>query len=332
MNAIALPHPCPVPVLESGYVTLLNRMGLLSVSGEDAVSFLHGQFSNDLIHLGTDTVRLAAYCHHQGRILALFHVWKSDDRLYLMMPRDMLAAMQKRLQLYVLRSKVRFSDESGKTAILGMGGANAEAALSARFPTRPQKPLDKIENENGVLIRAGDAFGAPRYLLVVPAERLQETESFLSSSLSVCDENSWILGDIEAGLPQITLPVQDRFIPQMVNLEQVGGLSFQKGCYPGQEVIARSQYRGTVKRRLFHGYVTSVAESPPETEVNLTAGAELFDSSGQACGTVILSARRDENRIDLLAVVQVDAKERDVIRVEKADGPVVSWVPLPYVV
>ncbi len=330
MNSIALPHSCSSTTLESGHVVLLKQTGLLVLEGDDAVSFIHGQLSNDIEHLGSDQARLAAYCNPQGRMLALFHAWKSAGKVWLTVPLDILSALQKRLQMYILRAKVTLSDESGNMAVLGIGGEKGGQALSKWFETLPSDPFGKIENEHGVLVRVADAFGFPRYLLVITEERLQAVESELSSTLSVCDENGWKLGDIKAGVPQITLPVQDRFIPQMVNLEQVGGLSFKKGCYPGQEVIARSQYKGTVKRRMVHGMVELPFEDNPPVDVNMTAGADIVDSAGQACGTVVCSARRDNNRVDFLAVVQTDAIGSQALHAEKADGPLITWIPLPY--
>lgn len=328
MNPIALPRSCSPKILESGYAVLLKQTGLLALEGDDAVSFIHGQLSNDILHLDAASARLAAYCTPQGRMLALFHVWKAEGRIWLMLPRDILPALQKRLQMYVLRAKVKLADESGKQAILGVGGRRAGAVLSRWFSTLPSEPFGKVENGMGVLVRVGDAFGAPRYLLTVPLARLQEVESALSAELAMCDENSWALGDIEAGVPQITLPVQDRFIPQMVNLEQTGGLSFKKGCYPGQEVIARSQYRGTVRRRMFHAYMELPEGKSPAIDLNMASGADLFDAAGEVCGTLVMAARRDENRVDCLAVVRLEARETGTVHATKADGPALSWMPL----
>ena len=330
MNSIALPHSCSSTTLESGHVVLLKQTGLLALEGEDAVSFIHGQLFNDIEHLGSSQARLAAYCNPQGRMLALFHAWKSSGKVWLTVPLDILPALQKRLQMYVLRAKVTLSDESGNMAILGIGGEKGGEALSKWFETLPSEPFGKTENEFGVLVRVADAFGFPRYLLTIAEKRLQVVESELSSTLSVCDESGWTMGDIKAGVPQITLPVQDRFIPQMVNLEQAGGLSFKKGCYPGQEVIARSQYKGTVKRRMFHGMVELPFEDNPPIDVNMTAGANIVDSDGQVCGTIVSSARRDNNRVDFLAVVQTEAIGSQALHVEKADGPLITWIPLPY--
>ena len=330
MNSIALPHSCSSTVLESGHVVLLKQTGLLAIEGEDAVQFIHGQLSNDIEHLGSNQARLAAYCNPQGRMLALFHAWKSSGKVWLTVPLDILPALQKRLQMYVLRAKVTLSDESGNMAILGIGGEKGGEALSKWFETLPSEPFGKTENEFGVLVRVADAFGFPRYLLTIAEARLQAVESELSSTLSVCDESGWTMGDIKAGVPQITLPVQDKFIPQMVNLEQAGGLSFKKGCYPGQEVIARSQYKGTVKRRMFHGMAELPFEDNPPIDVNMTAGADIVDSTGQACGTIVSSARRDNNRVDFLAVVQTEAIGSQALHAEKADGPLITWIPLPY--
>lgn len=330
MNSIALSHSCSSTALESGHVVWLKQTGLLVLEGEDAVSFIHGQLSNDIEHLGNNQARLAAYCNPQGRMLALFHAWKSAGKVWLTVPLDILPALQKRLQMYILRAKVTISDESGNMAILGIGGEKGGEVLSKWFDTLPSEPFGKTENEHGVLVRVADAFGFPRYLLTIPDNSLQAVESELSATLSVCDENGWTMGDIKAGVPQITLPVQDKFIPQMVNLEEVGGLSFKKGCYPGQEVIARSQYKGTVKRRMVHGMVELPFEGNPSVDVNMAPGADIVAPSGQACGTIVCSARRDNNRVDFLAVVQTDAIGSQALHAEKADGPAITWIPLPY--
>lgn len=330
MNSIALPHTCSSLTLESGHVVLLKQTGLLSLDGEDAVQFIHNQLSNDILHLGASQARLAAYCNPQGRILALFNAWKSGGKVWLTVPRDILPALQKRLQMYILRSKVQLADESANWVILGIGGEKGGEALSKWFDPLPAEPFGKTENGHGVLVRVADAFGYPRYLLTVQEERLQKVEGELSSILSVCDENGWTMGDIRAGVPQITLPVQDRFIPQMVNLEQAGGLSFKKGCYPGQEVVARSQYKGTVKRRMYHGMVELPFEENPSVDVNMTAGADIVDQAGQPCGTIVSSARRDKGRVDFLAVVQTEAIGKEALRAERADGPLITWIPLPY--
>ncbi len=329
MNFIALPSSCSQDVLESGYVVQLKQAGVLTAEGDDAIRFIHGQLSNDIEHLDTGSMRVAAYCTPQGRMLALFHIWKSVRKIHMMLPRDILPALQKRLRIYILRARVKLADESDSMAILGIGGKRAESVLSKWFAGLPLALSGKTENETGVLMRVKDAFGSPRYLLAVPADTLQEVENALSAELAVCDESRWLLGDIEAGMPQITLQVQDRFIPQMVNLEEIGGLSFRKGCYPGQEVIARSQYRGTVKRRMFHGRV-KWPEGASVSGLNMAAGTELFDAQGRVCGMVVQSAHRDEQHIDCLAVVQTDAKEAGDVHAGIPDGPALSWIPLPY--
>lgn len=311
---------CSPDILASGYVIPMDQTGLLSLEGEDAVRFIHGQLSNDIEHLDGKSARLAAYCTPQGRMLARFCVWKSAGKVWMSLPADILDALKKRLQIYILRAKVTLSDERGNVRLAGIGGKRAAAALSRWFPDLPDVVYGKTENGNGVLVRMADAFGAPRYLLAVSASRYQAIYDALASELPVCGTDGWTLGDIEAGVPDITLAVQDRFVPQMVNLEEAGGLSFTKGCYPGQEVIARSQYRGAVKRKLFHGYVTS-------GEIAIPAGADLFDGNGNPCGTVLQSARRDNRRTDFLAVMNLETKENGVVvHALSAEGPAVSWV------
>ncbi len=330
MNAIALSHFCSQNDLEFGYAILLKQIGLLSAEGDDAIHFIHGQLSNDIEHLGTDSVRLAAYCTPQGKILALFHIWKSEQKLWMTLSKDILSSLQKRFQGYILRAKVKLTDESNNMILWGIGGKQAESALSKCFSYLPLNMFEKTDGKIGTLMRVSNAFDTSRYLLAVPNKHELEVKSFLSTKLNICDENNWCLGDIEAGIPQITLPIQDRFIPQMLNLEEVSALSFKKGCYPGQEIIARSQYRGTIKRKMFHGYIEQQKEESPFFISDITTGTDLFDAQGLCCGTIIQVAQRNTKRIDCLAVIQREAKKTGIIHARTPNGPVLSWVPLPY--
>jgi len=200
----------------------LTRYGLLSVTGADARDFLHAQLTNDIAHLGPERAVLAGWCSAKGRLLASFLVVPSPEGFLLQVARDLAAPVAKRLSMFVLRSKVKVADESESWMQNGVWDAD-------------WKQPD-VAWKNGVAtVRVGDR----RFLEIGAAV----TEAS-------ADEAEWTLQEIRAGRPFISAATQDQFVPQMVNLEKLGGVDFQKGCYPGQEIVARAQYRGEVKRRM----------------------------------------------------------------------------------
>lgn len=203
----------------------LNRYGLLSVSGTDAREFLHAQLTVDIRNLPPERAALAGWCSAKGRLLATFLVIPAPQGFLLQLARDLAAPVAKRLAMFVLRSKVKVADESGRWAQDGlwdMESAAADVAWSGAIGT----------------VRVGER----RYLQLGPLEAMQAAPT--------AREEEWTLQEIRAGRPLITAATQDQFVPQMVNFETLGAINFQKGCYPGQEIVARAQYRGEVKRRL----------------------------------------------------------------------------------
>ncbi|HUQ25637.1 MAG TPA: folate-binding protein [Burkholderiales bacterium] len=201
----------------------LGRYGLLSVSGEDARDFLHAQLTNDIQGLAPDRAALAGWCSAQGRLLATFLVVPSPQGFLLQLARDLAPAVAKRLGMFILRSKVKIADESGAWVQDGIWDADF------------QQP-DVAWKDGTVTVRVGER----RYVQMGPSITEKPDAS----------EEDWILREIRAGRPFISSATQDKFVPQMVNLEKLGGVDFQKGCYPGQEIVARAQYRGQVKRRM----------------------------------------------------------------------------------
>jgi folate-binding protein YgfZ len=199
----------------------LARYGLLSVSGEDARAFLHAQLTNDVQGLAPDRAALAGWCSAQGRLLATFLVIPAPQGFLLQLARDLAPAVAKRLGMFVLRSKVKIADESASWVQDGIWDADFNQP-------------DVAWKDGVVTVRVGER----RYLQLGSREEPNATEE------------DWILREIRAGRPFISSATQDKFVPQMVNLEKLGGVDFQKGCYPGQEIVARAQYRGQVKRRM----------------------------------------------------------------------------------
>lgn len=316
--------------LEPGFMAPLESYGLVRVSGEDAVTFIHGQLSHDIAKLKADEARVAGYCTPEGRLLAILLVWKSSHDVWLMMPREILPELVKRLKIYILRSKVTMTDLSGEYAICGMGGKKAPDALASVFSSLPDSIYAKKEASPDTLIRVPDAFGGARFLWVSPVAATAASAS-LSANLYQANDEDWALGDIAAGLPQVYEATQNRFVPQMMNMELVDGLSFTKGCYPGQEIVARMQYRGTVKRRMLSACAAMPGDHTAR-EAGIVPGLDVFDTDtpNEPCGTVVRAARYDAKRIDCLMVISRELLASASLRLGALNGPALRITPLPY--
>ena len=243
----------------------LTRYGLLSVTGADARAFLHAQLTNDVEHLAPDRWVLAGWCSAKGRLLATFLVVPAPDGFLLQLARDLAEPVAKRLGMFVLRAKVKIADESERLAQFGVWDGDLVGP-------------DVSWQGNVATVRVGER----RFLQFGPAAELAEPAN--------ADEVQWTLQEIRAGRPLITRATQDQFVPQMVNFETIGGVDFQKGCYPGQEIVARAQYRGQVKRRMVH------ARAP--AGVSLTPGQEYN-------GGTVVDVAPSEGGAELLAVVPI---------------------------
>jgi folate-binding protein YgfZ len=312
--------------LAGGFVAPVTDLGLISVSGEDAASFLHGQLTNDVTHLGTGEARLAGYCSPKGRLQATFLMWRNAESIFLQLPRELQAALQKRLSMFVMRSKAKLADASADGAhevVLGLGGANAPAALQRHFASLPAAPYAKIDDARGTLLRVADAFGAPRYLLLTSAANALLLLPALRETLALGGNDAWRLSAIHAGVPQITPATQEQFVPQMVNFEILGGVNFKKGCYPGQEIVARSQYLGKLKRRSVLAAID---------DASARAGNEVFAVADpdQPCGMIVNSAPNGAGGVDALVEVKLAALEQGEVRLGSAAGAPLRFQPLPY--
>ena len=252
----------------------LTRYGLLSVSGSDARAFLHAQLTNDIENLPPSRAALAGWCSAKGRLLASFLVIPTAQGFLLQLSRDLVPTVVKRLSMFVLRSKVKIADESGKWHQLGVWG-DGVPGLDV-----PRDPLDVAEKGSVLAVRAGDA----RFLVLSQDPRL-------FADAAAVAESRWTLDEIRAGRPVISAATQDQFVPQMVNFDKLGAVNFQKGCYPGQEIVARAQYRGQVKRRM------KLLQAPP--------GVELRPGEKFQGGTVVDIAPA-ENGSALLVVMPVE--------------------------
>jgi tRNA-modifying protein YgfZ len=305
--------------LADGFAASLTDLGVISVTGEDAASFLHSQLTSDVQHLTPAEARLAGYCTPKGRLIATFLMWRDAGSVFLQLPRELQPALQKRLSMFVLRAKARLADATPE-ATIGLGGARAAQVLEGLFGALPASANARIEHALGTLIRLCDSFGSPRYLwLAAPGAGEQAWPAL--SSLALGGADSWQLAAIHAGVPQVTARTQEQFVPQMVNFELLGGVNFKKGCYPGQEIVARSQYLGKLKRR------TALASIDGQA----AAGDEVFSLAdpGQPCGMVVNAAANGNGGVDALVEIKLGALEEDV-RLGSADGPKLNFLPMPY--
>jgi folate-binding protein YgfZ len=308
-------------VTTGGAFMVLDQFAVIEAAGDDAASFLHGQLTNDIQHLDAASARLAGYCSPKGRLLASMLTWREGDAIRLLLARDVAAPVVKRLSMFVLRAKAKLADVSGSVAVVGFAG-DVRGALSSVFDALPDGVHVAVGGPNGSLIRVPDAAQRPRYLWVGPRAAVEAQLPALAVRLAPAAPAVWDWLDIRAGEPRITQAVVEQFVPQMVNFDVLGGVNFRKGCYPGQEVVARSQYRGTIKRRM------ALAHVGADTD----AGAELFhaDDPSQPCGMVVNVAPAPEGGVDLLVEIKLAALEGGEVRLGAADGPALAWRALPY--
>lgn len=306
-----------------GFFAPLTDTGLIAATGEEAATFLHNQLTNDVERLGALEARLAGYCSPKGRLLATLLMWKRDDAIVLQLPRQIQAAVQKRLQMFILRSKAKLADITGEVALLGLGGEAAAETLKKWFPDLPASPFAKADSAHGSLIRLPDAFGAPRFQWNAPVALAEQAWPELAARLSPAGTGLWRLAEIHAGIPQVTQATQEQFVPQMVNYELIGGVNFKKGCYPGQEIVARSQYLGKLKRRMLLATVD---------DEHVAAGTEVFWSADpeQPCGMVVNAERNFHGGTDCLVETKLAATEEGSIHLASASGAVLKFKALPY--
>ncbi|GIZ11134.1 folate-binding protein YgfZ [Pseudomonas sp. NCCP-436] len=301
---------------DSPYFTLLDHEGLLAVRGTDAAKFLQGQLTCNLNYLSETQSSLGARCTPKGRMISSFRIMPAEDGYLLAMDRELVAAQLADLQKYAVFSKSKLTDETADWVRFGLAGA--DAALLQLGLKLDQKADSLARADQLIAVRLSDG----RAELWAPSSesvRLQET---LATQLPQAAMNDWLLAQIRAGIGQVFASTRELFIPQMINLQALGGVSFKKGCYTGQEIVARMQYLGKLKRRLYRLGLDGDALPPIATQ--------LFSPvHGSSVGEVVLAAH-DTAGIELLAVLQQDAVEDGRIHLASLDGPPLRLLELPY--
>ena len=292
---------------ESGLANLAH-WGVIRAQGADAVAFLQGQLTNDVTSLSGEACRLAGFCSAKGRLQATFLVWKgAHDDVLLACSRDLLAATLKRLSMFVLRAKCKLSDATSEVPLHGALGEPAQPWIDG-LPVWGKR--DVAEH---TVLRLPDATGRRRALIA---------GALPQGSTTTLSLDHWRWHEVRSGVPWIEAATVDQFVPQMLNYELLGGVDFQKGCYPGQEVVARSQYRGTLKRRMFLF----------ESDMPLAAGQEVVadDDPGQPAGMVVNAAPGPEGGWSALVEAKLAALESGRLHLGSVDGPALRRAELPY--
>jgi tRNA-modifying protein YgfZ len=292
-------------------VAPLTHLGLIRARGADAAKFLQGQLTNDVSGIGSGQARLAGFCSAKGRLQASFIVWKlADDELLLACAASVLQTTMKRLSMFVLRAQCKLSDASTELPLLGALGARA-LDLVGDTPAWGVRAVP-----DGTALRLPDVDGVPRALLAIAPGAAPAAD---------LPTDAWRLLEVRSGIPTIEAATVEQFVPQMLNYELIGGVDFQKGCYPGQEVVARSQYRGTIKRRMFLFECDALARP----------GQEVFHSAdaAQPAGMVVnAAALPGGTRSAALVEVKLAALDSGSLHLAGTDGAMLRPTPLPYAI
>jgi folate-binding protein YgfZ len=296
----------------------LSHNALLAISGDDAAAFLHGQFTNDVQSLETGGAQWNGWCSAKGRLLATFLLVRRADEYLLMLPAEIAGAFAKRLNMFVLRSKVKIADVSAQWARFGIAGKAAHPAIAAIFDAAPE-PMRAVELNGSVCV----ALDERRFVAFTPAGESENLRVRLEQSGTPAGAGAWEWTNIRAGIPTVVAATQEAFVPQMANFDLVGGVSFRKGCYPGQEIVARTQYRGILKRRMARAHVEGDALPKPGDAVY---GAAFGD---QAAGTVVQAAWAPEGGADLLVVAQIESLQSGDLRLGSPQGAALRIVDFP---
>ncbi|CAM3986515.1 Folate-binding protein YgfZ [Bordetella tumbae] len=314
----------------TAYAAPLPDYTVISASGADALSFLHGQLTQDVTGLAPDVARLGGYCTAKGRLLATLVLWRAQavgeasensdsPQLYALVRRDLTEALVKRLSMFVLRAKAKLAPVP-----LHVSGVWAEPADMAKLEAAaggalPAAPWQRTELPSGTWIAAPSVSGGLRWWWIT-SEAQQADATALATQVQRGNSDQWHAADLAAGLPWIGTATQDLFIPQTLNLDLIGGVSFTKGCYPGQEIVARSHYRGTVKRRTAYGQWDAMIEPP-------APGTDIYDAKqpDEPCGRIV-----DASRSGALFEIALASLDDGDLRVGTPDGAKITVTPLPY--
>lgn len=306
---------------EQGTIScVLSQFGTLRVSGDDAPSFLQNLLSNDIREVSASRAQLSSFNNAKGRILATMLIWHDGGDYLLQLPRALCEPIRKKLGMYVLRAKVKITDAGEEIISLGLSGVNAQEILHTQFGELPRLPLDAKGTTPGIVIRIDET----RFQVNTTMAHATALWAALGQRTQPVGSACWDWLNIRSGIPAILPQTQEQFVAQMVNLELLGGVNFNKGCYPGQEIVARMQYLGKLKRRMYLAHING--SNAPQ------AGDELFcaNMEGQASGMIVNAARAPNGGHDVLATLQIASRETQTVHWLSLQGEPLKFTPLPY--
>ncbi|MHB8534646.1 MAG: CAF17-like 4Fe-4S cluster assembly/insertion protein YgfZ [Sulfuricaulis sp.] len=316
-------HPVPErrAAAEGNVLADLSELALIRAHGADAQSFLNGQLSNDIRLVDATHSQLAAWCNPKGRMLAIFRVCQRGDDYLLQLPAALQDSMLKRLRMFVMRAKLTLESAESDLISIGISGAQAEKNLRAAAGFVPQGENLCATRDGMTIMRLPGPLS--RFQIIAPVDPAMKLWSDLKTGATPVGPPAWAWLDIMAGIPAVLPENSEAFVPQMVNLELVGGVHFKKGCYPGQEIVARMQYLGKLKQRMYRAHANDEIVRP---------GEAIFapDLPGQSVGAVIDAQTAPDGGYDLLAVVQISSAAGGVLHLRSENGPALTLLTLPY--
>ncbi len=302
-------------------ITQLDHYGIIRASGEDGFSFLQGQFGNDLARVDAQHHQLSCYSNPKGRLLAIFRVFRRDEHYYLRLPNEILTPTLDRLRMFVLMARVELEDVSDSQAGIGISGDIAASVVAEVTGAAPEQTGSAISADGISVLRVPGI--EDRFEIYATRGTIQSIWTKLETRCEPAGEDQWMHGDLLAGIPTIFDSTREEFVAQMTNLQLVDGLSFKKGCYPGQEIVARTHYLGKLKRRM---YLASI--DPAKVPL---AGDPVFSREGCSPIGKVVDARAIAGQSShALLVLGIAAAETGDLHLGGRDGPAVTLEALPY--
>ena len=298
----------------------MTSSGLLRFEGPDAQAFLQVQLTSNVQALTAARSQYSGYCTAKGRLLACMLLWQRDGIYHMMLPRELCEPLRKKLSIYILRAKVKALDVTAGQVFFGAAGDGAASIVSTLAGAVPAAVHDVVHGDEFSVLK----LPVNRYLIVASTAAAMQIESALTHATTASPESLWSRLDIDAGIPTVVAATQEQFVPQTVNFDFIGAVSFDKGCYPGQEIVARMHYLGKPKQRMVRAQVA--CETTPQ------AGDKLYSQAfgDQASGMIVSAVRGNDGRHDVLAVVQTSSIETSDMHWKSPDGPALNIVALPY--
>jgi len=299
----------------------LGQFGILKVSGEDAQNFLQNLFSNDIKAVTPQLAQLSSFNSAKGRVIATFLIWQNGADYFLHLPQSLLAPIQKKLSMYVLRAKVKVEDVSLQQVCIGISGKQAATLLQANIGELPQTALGMQAHSQASIMRVG----AERFQINTTPEHAETLWQKLSAEARPVGSSCWDWLNIRAGVPVVLPATQEQFVLLMLNMDIIGAVSFKKGCYPGQEIVARVHHLGKLKQRSYLAHI--------DTELAPQANDPLYseDYAGQSSGSILNAAPAPQGGYDVLATLHISTVQAShSVHWNSTDGATLDFQDLPY--